>query len=83
MKKTAFVSGASRGIGKAIAEALAGEGYHLALTCEKSRETLKKSAQALAKNFHVQVLTFCGDMGDPAFVLPGRWPRSWLPAASR
>ena len=68
MKKTAFVSGASRGIGKAIAEALAGEGYHLALTCEKSRETLEKSAQALAKNFHVQVLTFCGDMGDPAFV---------------
>ena len=55
-------------IGKAIAEALAGEGYHLALTCEKSRETLEKSAQALAKNFHVQVLTFCGDMGDPAFV---------------
>ena len=68
MKKTAFVSGASRGIGKAIAEALAREGYHLALTCEKSEAALKKSAESLAENFHIQVLTFCGDMGDPTFV---------------
>ena len=68
MKKTAFVSGASRGIGKAIAKALAREGYHLALTCEKSEAALKKSAESLAENFHIQVLTFCGDMGDPALV---------------
>ena len=51
MKKTAFVSGASRGIGKAIAEALAGEGYHLALTCEKSRKPWKNPHRPSQKIF--------------------------------
>lgn len=68
MYKTAFVSGASRGIGRAIAEALAGEGYHLSLTCEKNKEILEEFAEDLRQNFHVQVLTFTGDMGNCDFV---------------
>lgn len=67
-KKTAFVSGASRGIGKAIALALAQEGYHLSLTCRNSRRELFSLAADLQKTCRIQVLTFCGDMGDPAFV---------------
>ena len=55
MYQTAFISGASRGIGRAIAEALAGEGYHLSLTCEKNKEILEDFAEELRQNFHVQV----------------------------
>ena len=42
-RKKAFVSGASRGIGRAIAEKLAKEGYDLALTCEKNIEALLRT----------------------------------------
>ena len=45
MKKTAIITGASRGIGKAIAEALAKEGYHLALFCHKNKDLLQKLAE--------------------------------------
>ena len=33
-KRTALVTGASRGIGASIAEALANEGYNLYITCQ-------------------------------------------------
>lgn len=67
-KKTAFISGASRGIGRAITCALARDGYHLSLTCRHSREELLALAADLRQSCHVQVLTFFGDMGNPGFV---------------
>lgn len=67
-KKTAFISGASRGIGRAIARAMAQDGYHLALTCQNSRCELLSLAAELQETFRIRVLTFFGDMGDPDFV---------------
>lgn len=68
MLKTAFISGASRGIGRAIAISLAERGYHLSLTCEKNTTILQELADTLRENHHIQVLTFTGDMGDASFV---------------
>ncbi|MDD6195152.1 MAG: SDR family NAD(P)-dependent oxidoreductase [Lachnospiraceae bacterium] len=68
MLKIAFVSGASRGIGRAIATALAEKGYHLSITCEKNEQLLTDLADELAAKYHVRVLTFVGNMGDSTFV---------------
>lgn len=68
MFQTAFISGASRGIGKAIAIAMAKEGYHLSLTCQKNTALLEELAEKLRDEYHIRVLTFTGDMGDAAFV---------------
>lgn len=68
MYQTAFVSGASRGIGNAIARALAEKGYHLSLTCEKNKNLLESFADELRHEYHVQVLTFIGDISEYDFV---------------
>ena len=45
-ERAAIVTGASRGIGRAIAETLAGEGYALTVTARKA-ETIEEAAEAL------------------------------------
>lgn len=67
-EKYALVTGASRGIGKAIAAALAKEGYHLILTCRKSQEELEKLKTELEKSYGITCRTFVGDIGDASFV---------------
>ena len=42
-KKYAFVTGSSRGIGRAIALRLAAEGYHIFLNCSRSFDALEKN----------------------------------------
>lgn len=68
MRRTAFITGASRGIGKAIATALAAHDYDLYLVCRHSDEQLYRLKNELEKNFLINVTCFVGDVGSYDFV---------------
>ncbi|MGN0342569.1 MAG: elongation factor P 5-aminopentanone reductase [Roseburia sp.] len=66
--KTALITGASRGIGRAIARKFAQNNYHLILNCLQSTELLNDFAEKLRQTYHVEVMTCPGDVSDFAFV---------------
>lgn len=68
MKQTALITGASRGIGAALAETFARAGYRLTLCCQHSEEKLMTLASRLQEQYHTTVLVRIGDVGDYAFV---------------
>jgi 3-oxoacyl-[acyl-carrier protein] reductase len=53
--KTAIITGASRGIGRAIAESLAKEGMNLVIAA-RGKETLEQTAAEIAKQYKVRVI---------------------------
>lgn len=65
----AFITGASHGIGRAIAEEFARNGYALAINCKASGEELNAYAKELACAFHVPCLPLVGDVSNEAFVI--------------
>lgn len=67
-RKTAFITGASRGIGKAIAEEFAANGYNLYITCISSANEIRDFAQSLEEKYHISCTTLVGDISDSSVV---------------
>ena len=67
-EKYALITGASRGIGEAIARRFAREGYHLYLTCSNSYNALLTLSKELSQAYNVPCQAFQTDMGDFAQV---------------
>ena len=63
--RTVLVTGASAGIGKAIAEVFASEGFDLVLTARR-QDRLDALAADLRQRFGRRVTTIAGDLADPA-----------------
>ncbi len=64
-KKTVLVTGASRGIGKAIAVKYAKKGYNVAVNCIHSEARLAQTRREI-ESYQTECLAFLGDMGNPA-----------------
>lgn len=66
--KYALVTGASRGIGRAIAESLAQEGYQLYLTCRQSEDKLSQLSNHLSTQYGICCVPVKADAGKPSDV---------------
>lgn len=66
--KTAFITGASHGIGRAVAEKFAQAGYALAINCKTSKEDLQDLASRLRHTCHIPCIPLVGDISDEGFV---------------
>lgn len=62
MNKKVLITGASRGIGRAIALECAMKGYDLVLTCHRNIELLEEVAHE-CRTYGVGCITFAGDLG--------------------
>lgn len=65
MKKRALITGASRGIGRAIAQRLADEGYDLVLTCAVNIDILQELVVDLKSQRCISCVGYKCDVADP------------------
>lgn len=62
-KKTALITGSSRGIGKAIAVKFAKKGYNVIINCAHNEDELRKT-KAEIETYQVSCHAYLGDMGN-------------------
>lgn len=64
MNKKAFITGASRGIGRAIAHTFAEAGYDLYLLCHKNLASMEEFAVSLTAQYGIRAFCYAVDLGD-------------------
>ena len=64
MKKTALITGAAGGIGEAICEALAKDGYNRAVHYSSSEKQAKELCESLKENYDIEAVSFKSDFSD-------------------
>ena len=64
MKKTVVITGATGGIGRALAKTFAEEGYQLALNCHTSIEALDTLCHELSSSYGISCLGLSANIGD-------------------
>ena len=65
MSKNALITGASRGIGRAIAIEFARSGYDLTLCCIRNIDSLEELAADLTDTYKVKCSAYQADVSDP------------------
>ena len=68
MKEIVLITGASRGIGRAIAYKFASEGHPVVITCRNSEAALLELKADLEQHYHVPVLASVGNIGNYEYV---------------
>lgn len=66
--KNILITGASHGIGKAIAARFAADGANLILNCKTDGNILEQYANELSEKYFVKTLVCVGDVSDDSFV---------------
>lgn len=66
MNQNVFITGASRGIGRAIARTFAKEGYNLYLVCKNNLEAMQIFADTLHADYGITARCYAKDLSDTA-----------------